>query len=97
MMRGLVLLCVAADVANTLATGWVAETPRLVLDHPEVWDQFRVPLQGRYWVPFALPMLVLFSTGRTRLDPRYFALTAAGIVVLASTVALYMVGATYYR
>jgi hypothetical protein len=38
----------------------------------------------------------LFSTGRTRLSPLYFALIAAGVAVLASAVALYMVGTTYY-
>jgi uncharacterized membrane protein len=95
-MRGLILAFVAAAVANTLAPGWAFETPKHVIDTPALWEQFRVYSQGRYWVPVALPILVLFSTGRTRFNPRYFVVIAAVVVVLASTVALNMVGTTYY-
>ena len=95
-VRGLVLVFAAAAVANTLAAAWAVNVPEVVIDKPLLWEQARVPMQGRYWIPIAFPMLVLFSTGRTRLSPLYFALIAAGVAVLASAVALYMVGTTYY-
>ena len=82
--------------ARAGGTGWAVNVPEFVIDKPLLWEQARVPMQGRYWIPIAFPMLVLFSTGRTRLSPLYFALIAAGVAVLASAVALYMVGTTYY-
>ena len=95
-LRGIVLVFLAAAVGTTLAGGWVLETPKFILSRPGVWGNIRISIQGRYWIPFAFPMLVLFSTGRTRFNPRYFAVIAAGVVVLASAVALSMVYSTYY-
>jgi len=105
LVRGLVLVFVAVAIGNTLAAGWAVETPKvlveaLVAHDPRIETQWahdpQIYSQGRYWIPFALPMLVLFSTGKTRFNPRYFAAIAAAVVVLASAVALYMVGTTYY-
>ncbi len=96
LARGLVLLFAGAAVANTLAAGWAVNIKRLVIDEPLLWEHARVPLQGRYWIPFIFPILVLFSAGRTWLNPRYFAFIAAGVVVLANAVALYMIQDAYY-
>jgi uncharacterized membrane protein len=96
LVRGLVLAFAAAAVANTFAAGWIVETQKPILDTPALWPQARAYAQGRYWIPYALPMLVLFSTGRTRFNPRYFAAIAVAIVLLASAVAFYWIGSTYY-
>jgi uncharacterized membrane protein len=95
-VRGSLLLFVAAVIANTLAAGWAVNVPKLFIEDPSLWWQARVPLQGRYWIPFAFPMLVCLSTGKTRFSALSFAAIAVGVVVLANAVALYMVAGRYY-
>lgn len=95
--RGVLLVFLAAAVVSTLSVGWIGSMPKPVLDNPVIRDHVLIPFQGRYWIPFAFPMFVLFSTSRLRINPRYFSLIAAGVVLLANAVALRMVVGTYYR
>ena len=68
--RALLAMFILAGIANTMAAGWVLETPKFILDDPAEWEYFRVYSQGRYWIPLVFPVLVLVSHGKTRLDPR---------------------------
>jgi len=90
------LLFAAAFYGNTLLYGFIGNVAKEFYNHPEAWPYFRVPLQGRYWLPFALPVLLICSTRRTWISPRYFLVAATAIVLLASGVALYLVRLKYY-
>jgi uncharacterized membrane protein len=90
------LLFAAAFYGNTLLYGFIGNVPKQFYDHPDFWPQYRVALQGRYLLPFALPVLLICSTRRTWISPRYFLVAATAIVLLASGVALYLVRLKYY-
>ncbi len=94
--RVLLVLFILAGTANTMAAGWVLETPKFILDDPATWENFRVYSQGRYWIPVVFPVLVLVSHGRTRLDPRLFAALALAVILMTTAVAIYFIKITYY-
>jgi uncharacterized membrane protein len=94
--RSLLLLFVALGVANTLAAGWVLETPKAVLGLPGSWERFRAYSQGRYWIPLAFPALMLLANGKTRLNPRVFAVIAVAVILIATAVAMQEIETTYY-
>ena len=94
--RLLLLLFAAAFYGNTLLYGFIGNVAKEFYNHPEAWPYFRVPLQGRYWLPFALPVLLICSTRRTWINPRYFLMAAMAIVALASAVAIYLIRLKYY-
>lgn len=94
--RALLAMFILAGVANTMAAGWILETPKFILDDPGEWEYFRVYSQGRYWIPMVLPLLLVFSSSKTRLDPRYFAAIALGVILIATVAAIYAIRTTYY-
>jgi uncharacterized membrane protein len=95
--RGMLLLFVTAGAANTMAAGWVLETPRAVLDVPTFWKGFRVYSQGRYWIPLAFPALILLANTKARLNPRVFAGIAVAVILIANGVAIDAIHTTYYN
>ncbi len=95
--RGMLLLFVAAGAANTLAAGWVLETPIVVLGVPAAWPGFRVLSQGRYWIPLAFPALILLANTKARLNPRVFAGIALAVILIANGVAFHIIRTTYYN
>ena len=95
--RAALVIFAAGAVASVLGVGWIGSLPKAVLDDPPVRSHVLVPFQGRYWIPFAFPMFVVLSTGRTWLNPRCFLWAAGVVVVVANCVAFRMMLATYYR
>lgn len=53
-------------------------------------------IQGRYFIPVALPALLLVSNGRLHMSRRVIAMLAVATVVLASVVALNRIRVLYY-
>jgi uncharacterized membrane protein len=97
VQRVLLLVFIALGAANTMAAGWVLETPKAFLDVPVYREQLLVYSQGRYWIPLAFPALILLANTRARIDPRVFAGIAVAIILIATGVAIAAIRVTYYN
>lgn len=53
-------------------------------------------IQGRYFIPLALPALLLLSNQRLRMNARLLTVLVLGLAILSSTVALNRIWHTYY-
>jgi len=95
-VRGFLVLVAAAAVATTAPVGWLGDVSRHVLQTPAVLRTFTIPLPARYWYPHALASLVLFSTGRTRFNARWFVWIAVGVLAAVNLVTLDVIRRMYY-
>ena len=85
----LVCLCVVAIASTSIFIGmWCAEVP------PDYRDGVlhgvgHVPgVQGRYFIPFALPLLLVFSNTLLRVNRKWLLAIAAMVIVTVNAVAL---------
>jgi uncharacterized membrane protein len=92
-----VCLCVVALASTSIFVGmWCAEVP------PDYRDGVlhgvgHVPgVQGRYFIPFALPLLLVFSNTLLRMNRKWLLAVAAMVIVTVNAVALEEVRSTYY-
>ncbi len=91
----------AAFLAGTVAVFvmlWGFETPATYIQRDVLRGVGHVPgVQGRYFVPFALPLCLLLSNRRLRLNPRWFVGFAVAVICLGSGAAWMTIRQTFYE
>lgn len=87
---------VGLAVGSMLVALWCANTPqdyRVAVLHG---DGVVPGVQGRYFIPFALPLLLAFSNTRLRVNRKWLLGMAAVAVLTVNAVALQRIHSTYY-
>jgi uncharacterized membrane protein len=99
MTTGYRLVClgvVAVAVASVFIGMWCAETTQSHRDTVLHSGGFVPGVQGRYFIPFALPLLLAISGTPLRVNRKYLLAIAAVTVFTVNAVAIYDIRTTYY-
>ena len=94
--RLLCLTIVAIAVTSVFVGMWSAETTRAHRDSVLHGSGYIAGVQGRYFIPFAFPLLLALSNTRLRVDRRWLLALAALVILSVNAVALQRIHATYY-
>ena len=96
-LQRLVCLGIAgAAVASTFVATWCTETPVAYKENVLHGLGDISGVQGRYFIPFAFPLLLALSNTRWRVDGKRLFTFAAVIILLVNGLAVQRIYATYY-
>jgi uncharacterized membrane protein len=93
------VLCVTVAViamGSVFLGMWCAETTRAQKDAALQGIGYIAGVQGRYFIPFAFPLLLAMSGGRLKIERKWLLAIAAVIILLVNTVAVAKIRNTYY-
>jgi uncharacterized membrane protein len=93
------LMCLgvaAAAMISVFVGMWCAETTRAHKDAILQSGGYIAGVQGRYFIPFALPLLLGISNGRWRVQRKWLLALAAVTILTVNAVALEKIRSTYY-
>lgn len=97
MQRAVLVSVVILGAASVLLAMWLAETPLSYIQDVILQDAGALPgIQGRHFVPFAIPVLLLLGIPAARVSQRWLLVSASVVMIGLDFVGLQAIRARYY-